>query len=521
ENKFNTRDEKAILKKVHHDLTQIGIIFGKLSAGFHEGFKNDQKKNTASQKLEDRMIGALLIRLQTIISSAFQLQQLILKDVENIQHILIFLSIVTLLMFSFLVAGILFWINNSISKPIAKLEKGLRIIGSGNLQHKIGIVSKDEIGQFSKAFDAMTKNLRKTTVSKNYVDNIIASMLESLILVTPQGTIQMVNQATCNLLGYRKKDLIGQPITMILSKKLINELNKMGSQSDSIKELETVYLSKNKNRVPVLFSGAVMRDEENKIQGIICVGMDITMHKTIQDQLVRSENLAQTGKLAAFIAHDINSPLQGISSLLNVMKNTNQTDSKLPECIDLITSGVEQIKDTVARLLDLNRSEKGKKQLTDVNGLIHDIAKLFEGLLKKNKIELDLNLSLELNAIMASPQQLTQVFINLINNSVEAMIMDYSQNNDDGQQLPKEKKIIIRTENKKDCIVIELSDTGPGIDPKDIKFIFDPFYTQKKKMGLGIGLSICSGFISDLNGSITAKSLPGSGAVFTIIFPVN
>ena len=100
-------------------------------------------------------------------------------------------------------------------QPIKRLSIGAGKIGAGDLNYKVKIDSNDEIGHLAESFNRMTYNLRKTTVSKEYIQNILQSMNETLIVLTPEGHIQTVNQATCNLLGYQAEELVGEPVAKI------------------------------------------------------------------------------------------------------------------------------------------------------------------------------------------------------------------------------------------------------------------------------------------------------------------
>jgi len=145
------------------------------------------------------------------------------------------------------------------------------------------------------------------------------------------------------------------------------------------------------------------------------------MIQNLEVQLIRSERLAATGQLAATIAHEINSPLQGIISLLNSIERNYQQDEKILEKLNLVKGGFASIRDTVKKLLDLNRPGKERKRPVNINSVIDDTVGLLKSHLKKNKVKIILNLSSKVRHITASPQQLGQVFMNLINNAVEAM----------------------------------------------------------------------------------------------------
>ena len=176
----------------------------------------------------------------------------------------------------------------------------------------------------------------------------------------------------------------------------------------------------------------------------------------------------------------------------------------------MIKDGFASIRDIVKGLLDLNRPGKEKKQPINVNSVIEDTVLLLRSHLKKNRVKSNLSLSSKVPVITASPQQLGQVFLNLINNSVEAMA-----------GISNGREIIIKSNLSGKNIVIKVADTGPGIPKRAMKNIFDPFYTRRKKMGIGIGLSICHGIMEDHNGSIAVKNSPDGGAVFTITLPAR
>ncbi len=191
---------------------------------------------------------------------------------------------------SILVVGMIisFLTSRSISQPIEKLRAATTEIGHGNLNVNIGIQSNDEVGELASAFNIMTEELKKKTVSKEYVDNIIGSMFNSLIVFSPDGTIQSVNRATCSLLGYRAEELVGQPIDIVLTNEASHSesswLDKIIKRV-SVSSTEKTFIAKDGRKIPVLFSGSVMRYENGNIQGIVCVAQDITERKQMDEEL--------------------------------------------------------------------------------------------------------------------------------------------------------------------------------------------------------------------------------------------
>jgi PAS domain S-box-containing protein len=248
---------------------------------------------------------------------------------------------------------------------------------------------------------------------------------------------------------------------------------------------------------------------------------DLTATKQLQHQLLRSERLSATGQLAATVAHEINSPLQGIASLLNSIERTHDQDDRLLEKLNLVKRGFISIRDTVKQLLDLNRPGKKDKQTMNINRVIEDTVGLLRSYLKKNDVKIILDLSKKIPNITASPQQLGQVFMNLISNAVEAIAGNSRSKDDYNTKKAFNGKITVNSHIGKERIIIRVIDTGPGISEDDMAHIFDPFFTRKKEMGVGIGLSFCYSIIKDHNGSIEAGNSHEGGAIFTITLPMR
>jgi signal transduction histidine kinase len=156
-----------------------------------------------------------------------------------------------------------------------------------------------------------------------------------------------------------------------------------------------------------------------------------------------------------------------------------------------------------------------------VNQVVENTVSLVKSLLKKHMITAGLSLEAERSTFLASPQQIGQVLMNLINNAVEAInsVPGYFEGAHSAEQ--RGGTISIRTFNRDEEFLIEVRDTGPGIPESDLNRVFDPFFTSKKPMGMGVGLSICLGIVEDHQGKITAANAPGGGAAFTIALPMR
>ncbi len=352
---------------------------------------------------------------------------------------------------------------------------------------------------------------------KELFDNVA----EGVFILNRKGQFIETNERVLETTGYSKEEILNLNISDLVEPDQISFVKQTMEQVSREKEarFELSLKSKANSRIPnevncryVSYLGEYC---------YLCVARDITQTKMLQNQLIRSERLAATGQLAASIAHEINSPLQGITALINVIQNQHKKDKKLLEQLDLVKSAFESIRDTVRNLIDLNRPGKEKKQPVDINQIIENTATLVRSYLTKSRVKINLNMAAKKTKLTASPQQVGQVLMNLINNAVESITAAPEFKKKLEEDPSHTGDIDIDTYNKNKELIIKVKDSGPGISKADLERIFDPFFTRKKTMGMGVGLSICHGIIEDHKGLIVAENDKGGGAVFTITLPLK
>ena len=376
-----------------------------------------------------------------------------------------------------------------------------------------------------------TKVIAATIISSNSTEfkqaeelirykELFDNVAEGVFLLNSKGRFIEANDRILESTGYTKKEFLERNIVTIVERDQFQYVEDVFKKVAKKKELRFELSIKTKN-------GAIVPNEVNcryvSYLGkpcFLCVARDITETKLLQNQLLRSERLAATGQLAASIAHEINSPLQGITALLSVIRRKYDTDKELLNQLDLIKSAFISIRNTVRNLIDLNRPGKEKKQLMEVDHVIENTVALIRSYLTKNMVNVQLKLAAGSTKINASPQQIGQVIMNLINNAVDAMVNSPEFQNRLKGSRSFGGEIDIETVRQEEEIVITVKDTGPGISEHDLNRIFDPFFTRKKMMGMGIGLSICHGIIEDHKGTIVATNSKEGGAVLTIKLPL-
>ena len=232
-----------------------------------------------------------------------------------------------------------------------------------------------------------------------------------------------------------------------------------------------------------------------------------------QRSLATSERQALAGQMAASLAHEIGTPLNAISGHVQLIAKTLPQDEKTQRRLKIISSQIEQITATVKDLLVATRQLRITMRPLDINSLIQETLALTEPVLDSRGILVKSELAENLPLVLGDGDRLRQVLLNLINNSIDAMphggrlMLRSSMNsiNDDNQQ-----------------VLVEIRDTGCGIEPEDLDRIFEPMFTTKRiGEGVGLGLAICRETIEEHDGRITARSESQYGTTFTIELPAH
>ncbi|HJZ67613.1 MAG TPA: ATP-binding protein [Blastocatellia bacterium] len=226
----------------------------------------------------------------------------------------------------------------------------------------------------------------------------------------------------------------------------------------------------------------------------------------MQRQLTQLERLAAAGQLAAQFAHEVGTPLNLISGHVQLLR-ARLRDERVITRLDIIAGQIERITNIVRSMLDSTRRPVPQFEPVDINALLAQILDASQPTLMARNVQLHTQVNEELPPIDADADQLQQVFINLINNSLDAM--------------PLGGRLEVSTALVRDCVVIELSDNGEGIAEDQIDLIFDPLFSTKRGRGTGLGLTIVKQIISEHGGDIEVQSEPGRQTTFRITLPVR
>jgi signal transduction histidine kinase len=231
--------------------------------------------------------------------------------------------------------------------------------------------------------------------------------------------------------------------------------------------------------------------------------MDITEMKKMEEQIIHSEKLASMGRLAAGIAHEIGNPLTSIFSFVQILREMEVDDFR-KESLNTIYFHINRISEILKQLSGFSKMPAGEPKKCQINDIIESSINLIQYDKKAKNIRISRDLSPSIPETICDGNYLSQVFVNLTLNAIDAM--------------PDQGVLTVRSLLKANDIMIQFEDTGIGIPKEELTRIFDPFYTTKEK-GTGLGLAVSYDIVKKMNGTLSVESEVGKGSIFTVIIP--
>jgi PAS domain S-box-containing protein len=342
---------------------------------------------------------------------------------------------------------------------------------------------------------------------KDYSENIIESLTVGVAVLDPKGKIIGWNRVLEETFDKKKQEVIDKNLTEILGRKNFRALFPSDTQK-GFRLLSEITLDMPSGGKKIFdIAKTPLLDNEMTPYGTVIAFEDITEKISLQQQLLTSEKLASVGLLSAGVAHEINTPLTGISSYVQILQKKLSTSSHGP-LLDKIEAQTDRVARIIKNLLNFARNPSETSfHRVDLKENLQEIVSLIEYKLKSLNIDLELNLP-PLSPILAQGERIQQVFINIILNAIDAM--------------PSGGTLKIKLEQKDNEAIIIIEDTGTGIKDQHLPHIFDPFFTTKGiGKGTGLGLSISYAIIKEHEGHLAVESEVGKGSTFTVYIPMD
>ncbi|MGB0034614.1 MAG: PAS domain S-box protein [Candidatus Acidiferrales bacterium] len=355
--------------------------------------------------------------------------------------------------------------------------------------------------------EAERRYRRERDFNKNILNNT-----QSMILVLDTAGLVSYANRRCFESGYREQDLLGQPLVKMIPqarRPLLAEALERTLQGAALDNLEVPLVRGNGTAGQFSISLSPMRDEQGDINSIVVVMTDITDAADLQAKLMHTEKMAALGQLVSGVAHEVNNPLAAIVGFTDLLLENPEIPEPAKEELRVILQEAQRTRVIVQNLLSFARQMPAQREPVQVNSILRQTLKLRAYDFSNHGVELSERYEKELPEMVGDPHQLQQVFLNILNNSYDAV-----------QETRRRGKIEIETSHRNDHLEIVFRDNGPGISQPDR--IFDPFFTTKEVgKGTGLGLSICYGIVRAHRGEIVARNNPdGVGCTFLVRLPV-
>ncbi len=446
-----------------------------------------------------------------------------LQVMDKIKGSILFINTLSLL-----VAIVLsFFLARSIVNPVKKLVIAAHRVISGDFSQPVKIASSNEIGYLGEVFNAMQQNIKinqekllelgqlaeaKADTLQSYNEYILQSIGNGILTINLDGDITVLNPETARILRINIPASIGKKWdeTIAVNHPFHSILNEMLA-----KESPSNFTEKKLNfidsSITIGIQVSPLHDAEQSIIGTNFVLTDLTELRKLQEQIKEKERLAYLGELSAAVAHEIRNPLNSIELFVGLLKRHASPESKQIQNIQKIQTEIQSLNAIVTNFLRFARPPQLQYQQFSITELFQETLLLADKELQEKNISVRMKL-LDKNIILNGDfSQLKQACLNIVLNAIQAM--------DDGGKLMLSASLN-KGESNQNSIVIEISDTGEGIDKSDLEKIFEPFHSTRSQ-GTGLGLAIVRNIIQAHHGTIFVKSNRGKGITVIIQLPVE
>jgi PAS domain S-box-containing protein len=413
-----------------------------------------------------------------------------------------------------------------------------------------------------QALAALRQTYRGLLETKRYLKSIIETSADAIISTDLRGNMVLCNKGTEAMLGYKREEVVGRPVTMLFESEHEAEkiMGLMREGGGTLEGAETTLLAKGGHRIPALTYASIFYDEKGRERGSVRFNRDlrdrkrweeeldkvgeeiektqnaleqaqaeadaagdlrraneellrlIEFNKKTQAKLVKAEKMAALGRLTAGISHEIMNPLNIISLNLHVLLQNPDVPEDLLKTLKILRMQAERIASITDALIDYASRREPEPRDLDLNALVERTLSLLSFELMNGDITVVQGFARGLPPVWADHDQIQQVLLNLLSNARDAMT--------GGGQLFLSTRVVLS--NGRKFAELQVGDTGEGIAPEHMGKLFDPFFTTKPEgEGAGLGLSICHGIILAHGGSIRAENREGRGTTFTVELPLE
>lgn len=422
-----------------------------------------------------------------------------------------------------------FYIARGLTVPIKALAEGADEIARGNFSHRVDVLAEDELSLLVEAFNQMSAKLEANSAElrerRRYIETVLASLPTGVISFDADDRVGTINRAAIKMLRLEDADFTGFELGQIVSSenriildRLISRARRIGTASEqtNLRRETTEGLRDGMAELPVALTATALENEA----GSVLVIEDLS-------ELITAQRASAWQEVARRMAHEIKNPLTPIQlsaeriakrfsaatangeAVDDIHTTDGQTLRVIQDGTSTILREVQSLKAMVDEFSRFARLPTADLSPCDLNAIVLQALALYDGRRGDASITADLASSLPTTSLDA--EQMKRVFVNLIENSLEAFDEPSTENT---------VKVTTRHDRARDIIVAEVADNGKGIAPSDLQKLFQPYFSTKGR-GTGLGLAIVQRIIGEHKGKIVAVQNQPKGAKFIIELPVN
>ncbi len=509
------------------------VIDGESRSSIENWEKGDVIYGVAPLKIEKKVVGFVVVskyvpdrlveKVRGISDSFVNYKELELsKNPIKANYIITFLVVTLLILFAAIWFG--FYLARGITVPIEKLAEATRAVSDGDLEHRVDAQADGEVGILVNAFNSMTEELsaNKEKIEESseilsrsnleidrrrrYMEAMLENIGAGVISINRRGRVTILNKAAGELLRIEPQNAVGQMFREVFEsthlepvRQLMRSMRAREHQSAS----EQVEVMIDGRVLTLRASLTLLKSADGGRLGAVIVFDDMTA-------LIRAQKVAAWQEVARGIAHEIKNPLTPIQLSAQRMRRKFDNEAYdfaevFESCTDTIINQVTSLIDMVDEFSRFARMPEPRLRLCGFVPLIEDVANLYRG--RKGDVKFSIHIDVGNAAVMADPEQLQRVFINLLENAFES------------HEVKGEIDLQAWSDKDRNMIVVEVADQGQGIS-EDVKgHIFSPYFSTKDR-GTGLGLAICHRIVADHNGTIGVRDNHPSGSIFRVTLPL-
>jgi len=450
-------------------------------------------------------------------------------------------------LFIYLVAGVIMscaivltvLFSRIFTRPILDLTEITTQMARGDLSRRADTSGHDEVGLLARSFNEMARQIQDNTENlESIVARRTAELMESearyhklfegskdvIYISTADGRFLDVNQSAVELFGYKSKDellKINIPHDLYFDPQDRHKMKEAIEKEGFVKDFEQRLRKKDGTEVSVLITSNLVRDKDGNSIGYEGIMRDITERKRLdaelkktQAYLIQAAKMKALGDLVSGVAHELNNPLMASETILHVVRENLHKDCPNKTRVELAQECNRRMAKIINHLREFSRQAEATFEPLGIHVPVENALMILAQQFLNRNISTVKEFGSDLPHVLGDPNQLEQVFLNLISNASDAM-----------DDLASRKKLTVKTcladKGKKREVKVVIRDTGRGIPKEIIDKVFEPFFTTKEVgKGTGLGLSICYGIIQNHGGRIEVESQEGRGTAFTVVLPV-